>query len=500
MTNRPHFRLEFTSLAHAIPGARALEAIFGQAEAAAWLDSSDEPRAAAEQPALSILTGTGGPWSQLMPTPEAAAAAPFDPFDPFHHMQDVLLAHPTLIPETWPAKFTLGWVGALGYELRSHTADNPGPLAHQSPHPDAPMFFTDRAIVCLHGSEPRTLIAVLTHDNHPLESAENRAWMAHTRTILADLATPPGPDNSDSQTNSGSSPQPHQHSRPQFTLDLDRSAYLHAIAKAKEHIRAGETYEVCLTTTARGPALQTFTDASPLQVYEHLRTVAPAPYAAFLQFKTTASPLTVLSASPERFLACSASGAISAKPIKGTRRRSPNPVADANIVTELRNNPKDRAENLMIVDLLRNDLGRVCTPGSVHVPSIFAVESFSHVHQLVSTIQGQLREGCTVAELLASSFPGGSMTGAPKSSTMRIIDTLEPRARGLYSGAIGWAGLDGAAEFSITIRTLVDDGNELSFGVGGAIVTDSDPDAEFDEILAKAAALLQAVDGAINNA
>ena len=234
----------------------------------------------------------------------------------------------------------------------------------------------------------------------------------------------------------------------------------------------------------------------PLALYRIMRRTNPAPFGAFLRWPDGA----VLSGSPERFLAVGASGAVEAKPIKGTIGRASDPEADRALAERLRASGKDQAENVMIVDLLRNDLSRVCVPGSVRVPTLLDVETFATVHQLVSTVTGQLAPGRTVLDLLRAAFPGGSMTGAPKHRTVQLIDRLEGRARGVYAGALGWIGDDGAADLSIVIRTIVAVGGRLSIGVGGGIVADSTPEGEFDEMLLKARAPIRAIVTALTGA
>ena len=249
--------------------------------------------------------------------------------------------------------------------------------------------------------------------------------------------------------------------------------YLGSIEQAQELLRAGESYEVCLTDT--------FTAEATGDIYRQLREHNPAPYAAHLIFEG----VEVASASPERFLTVRGRE-VEAKPIKGTIAADQDPA--------LLDDDKTRAENLMIVDLLRNDLSRVCEPGTVRVPRLMQVESYATVHQLVSTITGQLREGCTAVDAVRATFPPGSMTGAPKLRTCEIIDGLETSPRGVYSGALGYFGFDGQADLSVVIRTAVRAGNTVTVGAGGAIVLASDPESELAERNLKAQSVLGAWD------
>jgi para-aminobenzoate synthetase len=269
-----------------------------------------------------------------------------------------------------------------------------------------------------------------------------------------------------------------------FTLRHSREDYLHRVGRALDHIRDGESYEVCLTNR-----LHTGMRPDAESLYRTLRTMNPAPYAAFLAFPG----LCVLSSSPECFLKLDQLGNVTAKPIKGTIRRSDDPIKDHALAAQLRTSEKDRAENLMIVDLLRNDLGRVCELGSVHVPELMEIESFATVHQMVTTISGRLAPEHDFVDCLLAAFPGGSMTGAPKTRTLGIIEELEEAQRGIYSGAIGFLSANGAAEMSIVIRTIVMDKDGCSIGAGGAIVAASKPAAEYDEIMLKARALIEAI-------
>src|SRR5262249_5845361 len=255
-------------------------------------------------------------------------------------------------------------------------------------------------------------------------------------------------------------------------LRYGRSAYLDKIASCQRLIEAGETYEVCLTNMLEAPGT-----IDPWPAYRSLRRDNPVPYGAFLHF----GDLSVLSASPERFLRIDAAGTVESKPVKGTRPRGRSAADDSRLAAELAASEKERAENLMIVDLVRNDLGVTAVPGSVRVERIFDVETYRTVHQLVSTIRARVRPGASAVDCIRAAFPAGSMTGAPKIATMRIIDELEAGPRGVYSGAIGYLALGGAADLSVTIRTLVVTPGAVRFGVGGAITALSDPDAEFEE-------------------
>ena len=280
-------------------------------------------------------------------------------------------------------------------------------------------------------------------------------------------------------------PVPAGSPRPvEFRLSRSYETYIDDIRQIQDHLREGETYEVCLTNR-----ITTGAPEDPLRLYRLLRRVNPAPFSAFLRLGDAA----VLSSSPERFLSVGRDRWVEAKPIKGTTRRDPDPAEDGRLSEELRTSEKNRAENLMITDLLRNDLGLVCEIGSVHVPHLMEIETFQTVHQLVSTIRGRLRNDLAAADCIQACFPGGSMTGAPKKRTMEIIDGLEHEPRGVYSGAIGYLGLGGACDLNIVIRTIVVDRGSATIGAGGAITMQSDPDDEYQEMLLKAEALMRAI-------
>ena len=262
------------------------------------------------------------------------------------------------------------------------------------------------------------------------------------------------------------------------------SEYLGLIEKAKEAIARGDAYQLCLTNQ-----LTIETEVDPFAVYLRLRETNPAPYLSYLKLGSTS----VVSSSPEQFLRVSNSGVVSSKPIKGTRPRSSDAELDEQLAEELRSNEKERAENLMIVDLMRNDLGQVSEPSDVVVAKLFEVESYATVHQLVSTVIAVLKPGLDVFDAVKAAFPAGSMTGAPKQSAMSILSELEGAPRGIYSGCFGYVSLTGAADLAMTIRTIVFESGKASIGIGGGITIDSDPEAELLETKLKARALLGAL-------
>lgn len=369
-------------------------------------------------------------------------------------------------PSELPCDFTLGWVGYLGYELKAECG---GDLVHRSPVADATMVFADRALVLDHVTGSTHLLALVEEAGEAADEAAAEAWLIGTAERLGQLAglslPAPRPPAADGE----------------ITLRHDRGAYLDLIGTCLEEISAGETYEVCLTNTAEAR-----TSLDPWTAYRTLRRTSPAPFAALLQF----GELSVLSTSPERFLRVSRDGLAESSPIKGTRPRGATPAEDAALIEDLLSDEKDRSENLMIVDLVRNDLGRCAVPGTVEAEELFRVETYATVHQLVSTVRARLRPEASAVDCVRAAFPGGSMTGAPKLRTMQIIDRLEAGPRGVYSGAIGYFSLSGAADLSIVIRTATVTADRVSYGVGGAVVALSDPAAEYEETAVKAAPLL----------
>lgn len=268
--------------------------------------------------------------------------------------------------------------------------------------------------------------------------------------------------------------------------DMTKAEYLDYVQQIKEAIAGGTLYQANLTRKFFG----TFDTAPcPIRLFSELASVSPAPYSALLKKGDTA----ILSSSPERFLQLEANGTIEVRPIKGSAPRDDDPAKDAAIREALAHSEKDCAENLMIVDLMRNDLARGCTIGSVKTEALFDISTYATVHHMSSTITGQRAPEVSPIELVARCFPPGSMTGAPKIKAIELCSQLEPRARGVYSGAIGWFGGDGAADLSVVIRTLVMQGNRFEFQVGGAIVHDSTPHGEWEETLTKARGLAKAL-------
>jgi len=266
--------------------------------------------------------------------------------------------------------------------------------------------------------------------------------------------------------------------------NLDRAAYDAAFLRIKRHIRDGDCYQVNLTQRFSAAVSGSSWDA-----FERLRVTNPAPFSAFLNYPFGQ----VLSSSPERFLSVR-NGHVLTQPIKGTRSRGGNSREDRALIEALRASAKDRAENVMIVDLLRNDLGRNCAAGSVRASRLFDVETFANVHHLVSTVEGELAADRHAVDLLRGAFPGGSITGAPKLRAIQIIEDCEPQRRSVYCGAIGYVGFDGAMDTNIAIRTLVRSGDRIHAWAGGGIVADSDADLEYQECLDKASGLLAVLD------
>ncbi|GAB2835157.1 aminodeoxychorismate synthase component I [Lentzea nigeriaca] len=371
-----------------------------------------------------------------------------------------------------PFDFTCGWVGYFGYELKATLG---GKAAHRSPTPDAAWLFADRVIVIDH-QEHTTHLLCLAEDT-PSSTKEANAWLDATADFLSSLSsheTPPVRS------------WPEADDAVEITerwLMRSGTDYLLDVVACQEQLRAGESYEICLTTAVELPATCTSAD-----YYRVLRRVNPAPYSAYLRF----GEVDVASSSPERFLRVSPDGVVQAEPIKGTAARGTTPEQDTGLRDALAEDPKTRAENLMIVDLLRNDLSRVCQVGTVQVPELMGTRTYRTVHQLVSTVRGDLKPGLDALDCVRACFPGGSMTGAPKERTMEIIDDLEPTARGVYSGALGFLSCNGSADLSIVIRAAVFAAGRVRIGAGGAIVLASDPEAEYQEMLLKLAAPMRA--------
>ncbi|PZF55019.1 hypothetical protein DEJ23_12780 [Curtobacterium sp. MCSS17_008] len=455
-----------------------------------WLDSGlpdGAPDTAHERARWSVLARTDGPFATrfrhqarraVVDVPPAAerwfGRSRVEDRPAFTVLGDLLDSTPSVDAPVPGLGFALGWVGFLGYELGRESG---GPDRTADGHADAELWFVDRAVV-VH-ADGRAWALALVVDDDPAAGAANQAWLegphtGRTRVDVADAAPglPVG-----------------------ATGRVSRTAYEAAVETCRAEIRDGNAFQVCLTTAFAvgtvgtvGREARVAPGADPhLDEYLRLRRADPVPFGAYLRL----GPLRVASRSPERFLSIGADGSVVAEPIKGTRRRDPDPERDAVVRAGLVSSAKDRAENVMIVDLLRNDLLRTAVPGSVHVERLCDVETYASVHQFVSTVSAVLPEGASRAAVVRAAFPPGSMTGAPKISAMAIADRLEDAPRGVYSGVVGYFSADGSVDLSVAIRTLVTvfdaRGAERSrsYGAGGAVTWSSVAADEADEVETK---------------
>jgi para-aminobenzoate synthetase len=465
------------------PTERLFERLFGEAEHAFWLDSADAPTRLAQRSYLGTSAGSrrcvleydierGAVTTRRADGESVEQASIFDVLD------GELRKLPLDPPDGLDVGLIGGFVGYLGYECK---IDCGSATIHRSDVPDAVFMLADRLIAVDHLSRRTHLLALCA----PGEEAEADRWLeqaeASAREAIAESGLRAFAEAQPSATAPPSDPVV-------FEVGRGRSRYIADIERCQAELAAGESYEVCLTDQ-----ISTQASPDPFTLYKILRRNNPAPFAAYLKLGEVA----VVSSSPERFLSVDRSRRVQARPIKGTARRAPHPEEDRRLHDQLLEDEKTFAEHLMIVDLLRNDLGRVCALDTVRVPELRVVETYATVHQLISTITGLLRSDRTSVDCVRACFPGGSMTGAPKLRTMEIIDSLERVARGVYSGALGYFGLDGSVDLSIVIRTIVLRPGRTTIGAGGAIVMQSDPQEEFDEILLRARAPMAAIAEAV---
>jgi para-aminobenzoate synthetase component 1 len=373
--------------------------------------------------------------------------------------------------------FQGGYAGQFGYGLANQFERVPRPRQDEFQVPD---LFVNRYDWVVSFDHQRNRAWLVSRGRANSSGLREIKALFESRTPFTGYAKrneqPSRPDSFVSRP-TGGTVGPNVHSN--FT----RNEYVTAVERAIEYVHAGDTFQVNLSQRLLAPLTE-----HPLELYGRLRRASPAPYACYFDM----GDYQIASASPEQFLKVT-DGEVVTRPIKGTRPRGYTPEEDAARLLDLVTNPKDRAENVMIVDLLRNDLGRVCEYGSVRVPKVCEVETYNYVHHLVSEVRGKLRPGLTPFDLLRAAFPGGSVTGAPKVRAMEIIAELEPTARGPYCGSVGFIGFDGAMDSNILIRTFTAGRGWLQFPVGGGIVADSDPEREYEETLHKAAGLLRAL-------
>jgi anthranilate synthase component 1 len=439
-------RLLRTPIGRWVDPADAVAALFGDETDIVWLDSGPDASAGRSYLGSASRTVTSGAVDSVIETLRRDLAA--------NRVADAA------------GGFALGWVGWLGYETRFETMGTP--RTRVSPYPDAAFLFLDRAVEFDHVTREVTLLAL-----GESWDGELAAWSDRVESVLAD-------------SHRVAAPSINPETVVVHWRDTDEE-YLAKIRECQAAIAAGDAYLLCLTTSVRVDVTP-----DPLATYLALRATSPGQHGALLRI----GDLSLLSSSPEQFMVVTPDGIVESRPVKGTRPRGATPDLDAALRNDLAGSEKERAENLMIVDLMRNDIGRVSRVGSVEVPSLLALETLAPVHQLVSTVRGRLEPGLVGMDALIACFPAGSMTGTPKSSATRILDSLERHPRGIYSGVFGYFGLDGRIDLAMVIRSIVLSPEGATIGTGGGITALSDPLEELAEVKLKAAALLRALGAA----
>ncbi|KAJ6357913.1 hypothetical protein OIU78_005697 [Salix suchowensis] len=496
--NARHLKLKwrkFDKLAALVGGARNIfNKLFGacKAENTFWLDSSSVEKKRAR---FSFMGGKDGPlWRQMtfrlsdqsdmdfkgggylsIEDTEGSIKSMFleKGFLDFLNQELLSFTYDKEDFEELPFDFYGGYIGYIGYSLKVECGMQSN--RHKSSTPDACFFFADNFVVIDHLNDNVYILSL--HE----ESTTSIPWLDDTENKLLCL-------EASATRKLGASPiatvSPFEAG---FLGEKSREQYIKDVSKCLEYIKDGESYELCLTSQMR----KTVGEIDSLGLYLHLRDKNPAPYAAWLNFSN--EDLCICCSSPERFLRLDRNGILEAKPIKGTIARGVTPEEDEQLKLKLQYSEKDQAENLMIVDLLRNDLGRVCEPGSVHVPHLMEVESYATVHTMVSTIRGKKKSNVSAVDSVRAAFPGGSMTGAPKLRSMELLDSLESSSRGIYSGSIGFFSYNQTFDLNIVIRTIIIHDSEASMGAGGAVVALSNPEDEYDEMVLKTRASASAV-------
>ena len=391
--------------------------------------------------------------------------------NPFEVLKELLAKYS--VPKTTeaPFPFTGGAVGYFGYDLRHHIEKLSRKAIDDIGLDDLSLGFYDTAVVIDHllGKTYIVSTGFPELDEAKREKRARKRLLDLKARLASRVLTEPSEAASCAET--------------KLESNFKKDDYLKAIEKAKDYIAKGDIYQVNLSQR-----FSSSLNCDPFDLYLRLRSINPAPFAAYLDF----GEAKIISASPERFLSLR-NGVIHTRPIKGTRPRGADASEDSVLAHELLESAKDKAEHLMIVDLERNDLGRVCEFGSVRPTEFITLEKYSTVFHLVSTVSGVVKSGMDAVDCLTNCFPGGSITGAPKIRSMEIIDELEPTSRSVYTGSIGYISFTGDMDTSIVIRTILVKNNQLYFQVGGGIVTDSDPEAEYQETLDKAKALITAL-------